>query len=364
MTLLGTRPEIIRLSILIERLDAAADHVLVHTGQNADESLSGRFFDELGVRPPDHHLGLGAEPGARPRAHLGARLGRVLSAVGDVLEHERPDRLVVLGDTDSALGALVAKRSGIPVVHLEAGNRCFDDRVPEEVNRRVIDHASDLLLPYTARSREHLLAEGVARPRILVMGNPIGEVLTRHRGRAEASDVLDRLGLRRRGYVLVTLHRQENVDVPDRLRALAAALTAVGDALGAPVVVSVHPRTADRLHVGGLAFDGEGVLSCPPFGFADFVALEAGARLVCTDSGTVQEECCLLGTPAITLRDVTERPETVECGSNVVCGVEPADVAAAARAQVGRTGWAPPPEYLVADASATAAGAVLGPLPA
>jgi UDP-N-acetylglucosamine 2-epimerase (non-hydrolysing) len=356
LTVLGTRPEIIRLSEIIRRLDDAADHVLVHTGQNRDASLSELFFAELGVRAPDHELELA--PG-----RLGDRLGAMFAGVDRILADERPDRVVVLGDTDSALTALLAKRAGIPVLHLEAGNRCFDDRVPEEVNRRVIDHLSDVLLPYTARSRDHLVAEGIPTGRITISGNPIAEVMARHAERIDASDVVSRLGLTPGEYGLATIHRQENVDHADRLGALAATLATVAQELGAPVVVSVHPRTADRLSRAGLAF-GDGIIASPPFGFADFVALEGAARLVCTDSGTVQEECCLLGVPAVTVRETTERPETVECGSNVVAGIEADQVLAAVRTQLGRGSWTPPAEYLLTDVSATVAGVVLGALPA
>lgn len=353
MTVLGTRPEIIRLSVLIERLDAACDHRLVWTGQNHDPSLADEVFRDLGVRAPDHRLEM---PVGAP---LGVRVGAVLAGVDALLVDRRPDRLVVLGDTDSALGAIMAKRRGVGVAHLEAGNRCFDDRVPEEVNRRIIDHASDLLLPYTARSREHLLAEGVPTRRITVMGNPILEVIERAAGAEAASDVLDRMGLTAGGYALATAHRQENVDDPARLAQIAAALEAVAGDLGMPVVLSVHPRTAARLAEAGLAIDGDRVIACPPFGFPDFLALERAARIVLTDSGTVQEEACLFGVPAVTIRDTTERPETVECGSNLVCGVEPEAVRAAVRTQLGRTPWSAPAEYLVRDASATALGAIL-----
>jgi UDP-N-acetylglucosamine 2-epimerase (non-hydrolysing) len=353
ITVLGTRPEIIRLSLLIERLDAEADHVLVHTDQNDDPMLSQQFFDELGVRPPDHHLGVVG-------TGLGRRVGQVLAGVEDLLRTERPDRLVVLGDTDSALAAFVAKRSGIPVVHLEAGNRCFDDRVPEEVNRRVIDHCSDLLLPYTARSRENLLAEGIAQDRIIVIGNPINEVMRRHEETRRATGVHARLGLERGRYAIVTAHRQENVDVPERLRSIGRALSLVAEHLDLPFVVSVHPRTRDRLAREGVSWDTARVRTCPPLGFNDFVALEEHACLALTDSGTVQEECCILGVPAVTIRDSTERPETVECGSNVVCGVDPDDVLAASLKQIVRKGWTVPPEYLATDVSAIAAGVALG----
>jgi UDP-N-acetylglucosamine 2-epimerase (non-hydrolysing) len=355
MTVLGTRPEIIRLGPSIERLDAACHHVLVHTGQNFTPELSDVFFEELGVRRPDHHLGVRGE-------RWGQRLGELLRATEEVLLAERPDRLVILGDTDGGLCAIVAKRMGVPVFHLEAGNRCFDDRVPEEVNRRVIDHASDVLLPYTARSRENLLREGVPAERVLVSGNPIREVLLRHAARIEASDVLARLGLCPRGYLLLTAHRQETVDVPERLRKLTAAVAAVSREHELPVVFPVHPRTRDRLTAAGVELDRTW-RTAPPLGFADFVHLERHARCVLTDSGTVQEECCLLGVPAVTLRDTTERPETVECGSNVLAGVEPEAVLRAARLALGGEPWTVPAEYLVGQASRAIAAIVLGPLP-
>lgn len=352
VTILGTRPEIIRLSILIEKLDRAVEHRLVHTGQNFDPALSDRFFAELGVRAPDLHLGIRAES-------FGEQVGRILAAADEVLRRERPDRLLVLGDTNSGLSALVAKRLGIPVVHLEAGNRCFDDRVPEEVNRRVIDHASDVLLPYTERSRANLLAEGIEARRVFVVGNPITEVLRRHEGRTLASDVHARIGVERGGYALATVHRAENVDDPERLRLVAAALDAVQRELGVAVVVSTHPRLASR--IDGLAIrSSAGVRFLPPFGFHDFVALERHARCVLTDSGTVQEECCILRVPNVTLRDVTERPETIECGSNVLAGVTPEAVVRGVRLALGREpSWTPPAEYLREDVSDACLGILL-----
>lgn len=355
LTILGTRPEIIRLSIMIERFDRTVDHVLVDTGQNQHHSLSTLFYDELGVRRPDRHLGVGPGP-------LGQRIGAIMAGVDEVLEHERPDRVVVLGDTDSALGAFVAKRRGIPVIHLEAGNRCFDDRVPEEVNRRVIDHFSDVLLPYTPGSRDNLLAEGIEPHRVIVSGNPINEVMRRHWDAIIASDVVERLGLRPGDYALATAHRQENVDDPARLELLARSLERVAELLEVPIVLSVHPRTADRLEASGVALGGT-VIALPPFGFVDFVALERSARLVCTDSGTVQEECCILDVPTVTVRDTTERPETVACGSNVVSGLEPDDVVAAARRQDGHSGWTAPEGYLDTDVSSRVAEVVAASAP-
>lgn len=353
LTVLGTRPEIIRLSLVIEQLDAACEHTVVFTGQNSDPSLSSIFFDQLGVRDPDVSLGVHG-------TGVGNRVGQILDGVERVIATRRPDRLVILGDTDSALCALVAKRAGVPVIHLEAGNRCFDDRVPEEVNRRVIDHCSDLLLAYTARSREHLLAEGIPARRAVISGNPIFEVLQRHAERRRASTVVGDLGLEPGAYVLVTAHRQENVDVPERLAMIGTALGTLGRALDLPVLVSVHPRTRDRLQRTGITWDEGRVRTCPPLGFHDFVALEESAALLVSDSGTVQEEGCILGVPAVTIRDTTERPETVECGSNVVAGVAPESVLAAARLQLGRTGWRVPPEYLAPDVSAVAAAYAIG----
>lgn len=382
LTLLGTRPEIIRLSRVIPLLDARCQHVLVHTGQNFDERLSDVFFAELGLRAPDHVLGI--------RGSFGAQLGCLLPECERLLVQHRPDRFLVLGDTNSALAALVAKRLGIPVYHMEAGNRCFDERVPEELNRRVVDHASDVLLPYTERSRQNLLREGIPPQKIYVTGNPIYEVLTHYAAQIGASDVLWRLGLAAGAYFLVTLHRAENVDQPERFSRLLEALGQLQAAYGVPVIVSTHPRTRQRLgrrHQppgGGHASPSENPLHespaaapphaalaaaalppdvrfCAPFGLFDFVALEQQARCVLTDSGTVQEECAILRVPNVTLRDVTERPETVECGSNLLAGSDPQQVLACVAAALARPRtWNPPPEYLVPDVSHTVAAIVLG----
>jgi UDP-N-acetylglucosamine 2-epimerase (non-hydrolysing) len=356
LTVLGTRPEIIRLSRLVERLDDGCEHVLVHTGQNHDAGLSDVFFAELGIRPPDHHLGVGG-------ATFAARIGQILERTEALLRAERPDRLLVLGDTDSGLAALVAKRLGIEVLHMEAGNRCFDDRVPEEVNRRVIDHASDVLLPYTEGSRRNLLREGIAPARILVTGNPIREVLDHHAAQIDdaAEATLAGLGVEPGGYLLLTAHRQETVDVEPRLRSLVAGVLAAAEAHDLPVVASVHPRTRSRLEAFGIPWGDARLRGGGTFPFFAFVALERHARCVLSDSGTVQEECCLLGVPSVTLRDTTERPETIECGSNVLAGVEPdAIVRATAAALAPRAPWTPPAEYLATDVSATVARIALG----
>ena len=361
LTLLGTRPEIIRLSRVIPLLDERCAHVLVHTGQNFDDRLSDVFFAELGLRAPDHVLGI--------RGGFGAQLGALFPECERLLEQHRPDCFLVLGDTNSALAALVAKRLGVLVCHMEAGNRCFDDRVPEELNRRVVDHASDVLLPYTERSRQNLLREGIPPQRIYVTGNPIYEVLTHYAPRIEASDVLGRLGLASGAYFLVTLHRAENVDQPERFARLLAALGQLQASYGVPVIVSTHPRTRHRLasrQAGGPHASSEGPLPpevrfCEPFGLFDFVALERHARCVLTDSGTVQEECAILRVPNVTLRDVTERPETLECGSNVLAGSDPQQVLSCVAAALARPkSWNPPPEYLVPHVSQTVAAIVLG----
>jgi len=353
LTIFGTRPEIIRLSEVIRVLDEFCTHVLVHTGQNQDPQLSDVFFADLGVRQPDHHLGVGSSEG------FAAQAAAILERCGAVLSAERPDRVLILGDTTSGLAAIVAARMQLPVYHMEAGNRCYDDRVPEEINRRIIDHSSTVLMPYTERSKENLVREGIERERIFVTGNPIFEVLTRHGKSIDGSPVLDRLDLRADQFLLVTLHRAENVDDPARLRRYFEALTSIGRTHSLPVLVSVHPRTADRLERGALRPAGLTLLK--PFGFFDFVKLEKAARAVLSDSGTVQEECSIFGVPNVTLRDVTERPETIECGSAVIGGSRIDDIERAlALALRTPSSWVPPPEYVVPNVSRTVAKIVLG----
>lgn len=362
MTVLGTRPEIIRLSRVVERLDRLCDHVLVHTGQNFDPRLSELFFDELGVRQPDHFLGVRGET-------FGAQIGAIITACERVMLDERPDRLLILGDTNSALSAVVAKRLGVPVYHMEAGNRCYDDRVPEEVNRRIVDHSSDVLLPYTERSRANLLREGIEGRRVYVTGNPILEVIEHYGSQIAASEVHERLGVEAGKYFLVTMHRAENVDVEGRLRSLIRSFGALRREYGLPVICSTHPRTRavmERFRVD--AGDDGGVRFCEPFGLFDFVALEKNAFCVLSDSGTVQEECCIFRVANVTIRDVTERPETIECGSNMLSGADPEAVLRCVRAVLEQKGeWSVPPEYLAGHVSRTVSKILLGyaaPLPA
>lgn len=355
-TIFGTRPEIIRLAPLLSRLDASCEHVTIHTGQNFDPRLSQLFLDELQVREPDHYLDV-RETG------FAAQAGAIIARAGEVFERERPQRLLVLGDTNSALSALSAKRLGIPVFHMEAGNRCYDDRVPEEVNRRVVDHASDVLLPYTEGSRRNLLREGIHPARIYVTGNPIAEVLQLHAEHIAASAVRASLDLAPRGYLLATLHRAENVDDPQRLAALFAALEQAAAACAVPVLVSVHPRTRARLADSRLQ-PGARVRLAEPFGFADFVALERDALCVLTDSGTVQEECAILRVPNVTLRDTTERPETLDCGANVLAGASPEAIVRCVHLAVGGSvDWRIPDEYSNFRVSETVQRLLLGKLP-
>lgn len=354
MTVLGTRPEIIRLSATIPLLDAHADHILVHTGQNYDDRLSRIFFDELGVRAPDVSLGVRA-------TSFGAQMGQILERTEALFREHRPDRVLVLGDTNSGLAALAARRLGIPVYHMEAGNRCYDDRVPEEINRRVIDHASTVLLPYTQRSRQNLLAEGIAGSRIYVTGNPIHQVIGRFAREIAASRALEESGVKAAGYFLVTAHRSENVDDPGRLRSLLEGLEALQQEYGYAVIYPVHPRTRSRAESAGIDLGKSAIRFLEPLGFFDFLRLAQNAFCILSDSGTVQEEACLFGVPNVTLRDVTERPETLECGSNILCGVEPVAMRNAVRLVTGaKPAWQPPKEYLEASVAETVCRIVLG----
>lgn len=354
MTVLGTRPEIIRLSRVIPLLDASATHILAHTGQNYDERLSAVFFDELGVRAPDEFMGVRAE---RPAAQI----AQILERSEALLLQHRPDRLLILGDTNSGMSAIVARRLGIPVYHMEAGNRCYDDRVPEEVNRRVIDHCSSVLMPYTERSRQNLLREGIAGDRIYVTGNPIRQVIDAYDSRISASTILGTLGLREKKYFLVTMHRAENVDVESRLRTLVDALRRLHLTYGHPVICSFHPRTRSQAEAFAVDVSGAGLRFLEPFGFFDFIRLERDAFCVLSDSGTVQEETCLFQVPNVTIRDVTERPETVECGSNYLSGVDVEAVTSAVEFVTTQTaGWAPPPEYLAEHVAETVCRIVTG----
>ncbi|MBI2242456.1 MAG: UDP-N-acetylglucosamine 2-epimerase (non-hydrolyzing) [Nocardioides sp.] len=308
------------------RLDATpgVEHVLVHTGQNYDYELNQVFFDDLGLRQPDHYL-------AVDTSTLGSVLGGVLIGVESVLACERPDAVLVLGDTNSCIAALMAKRMRIPVYHMEAGNRCFDENVPEETNRRLVDHVADFNLAYTEHARRNLLAEGLHPRRILVTGSPMREVLDKNRDRIDSSDVLKRLGLTEKEYFLVSAHREENVDSPHRLYALLDCLVSIRSVWGKRMIVSTHPRTRDRLGALEEKHNLEGIEFLEPFGFHDYNRLQADAFCVMSDSGTIAEESSMLGFPAITLRDAIERPEALDTGSIVMTGLNPRDVVRAVR---------------------------------
>src|SRR6056297_2560391 len=315
MTILGTRPEIIRLSRVMAQLDAYTDHVLVHTGQNWDYELNEVFFEDLGVRKPDHFLGTGG-------GTLGETLGNILIETEKGLLSERPDAVLILGDTNSAISAIMARRLKIPVYHMEAGNRSFDRNVPEETNRKLVDHVSDFNLVYTEHARRHLLSEGIAHRRIHLTGSPMREVLDHYRDRITASDILERLGLSSRGYFIASLHREENVDDRDRLRRLLGALNTLAAREDMPVIVSTHPRTRKRLEGLGDREVDPRVRFLPPFGFHDYNHLQMHARCAISDSGTIAEEASILGFPAITPRDSIERPEGLDVGCVIVTGID------------------------------------------
>lgn len=319
VTVLGTRPEIIRLSRVIARLDRTVEHVVVHTGQNYDHQLNQVFFDDLSLRAPDHYLGVDT-------SSLGRVLGETLIRTEEVLLAERPDAVLVLGDTNSSIAAVMAKRLRIPTYHMEAGNRCFDDNVPEETNRRLVDHVADFNLVYTEHARRNLLAEGLHPRRILLTGSPMREVLEHYRDRIDAATTPQDLGLTPQGYFLVSAHREENVDSPARLRALLDCLRAVHQTWGLPVLVSTHPRTRKRLAEAGDVSSIDGVRFAEPFGFHAYNRLQLDAACVLSDSGTIAEESAILGFPAITLRSSIERPEALDAGSIMMTDLDVGDV--------------------------------------
>lgn len=352
MTVVGTRPEIIRLAAVMRRLDATEgiEHVLVHTGQNWDHRLNRIFFDDMGLRLPDHVLDVDV-------TSLGATLGDILRKTEAVLAQERPDAFLVLGDTNSALSLIMAKRAKIPTYHMEAGNRCFDPNVPEETNRRLVDHTADFNLAYTEHARRNLLAEGLHPRRILVTGSPMAEVLASHREGIAASTALVDLGVGAGGYFLVSAHREENVDNPQRLSALLECLNAVAEQWSMPVLVSTHPRTRKRLEGLGSA-QADVPATHPlirfhePFGFLDYNRLQLDSACVLSDSGTIAEESTMLGFPAITLRSSVERPEALDTGAITMTDLDPTVVVAAVQLAKSRTsGPVRPADYQVMNTS-------------
>ncbi|MFA5392073.1 MAG: UDP-N-acetylglucosamine 2-epimerase (non-hydrolyzing) [Candidatus Paceibacterota bacterium] len=313
LTILGTRPEIIRLSLIIKKLDKIGiKNTVIHTGQNYDPKLSDIFFKDLDLREPDHYLEIKENT-------VGAQIGKIIEKSEDIILKEKPDLLLILGDTNSALSAISAARHKVPIMHMEAGNRCFDWRVPEEKNRVIIDHISDWLLPYTERSKENLVREGISSEFIFVSGNPIAEILEFYKNKIEKSDILNKLDLKKKDYFLVTAHREENVDDSKTLNTIIQGFNLVAEKFNKNLIFSIHPRTKSKLSNPKIKLSKKIKIS-EPFGFFDFVKLEKNALCVISDSGTVQEECSILKTPSVTIRETTERPETVECGSNILSG--------------------------------------------
>ena len=340
MTVVGTRPEIIRLSEVIKACDRYFDHVLVHTGQNWDYTLNQVFFEELGLRSPDHYLGVVGQT-------LGETMGNILAKSWEVLAQVRPDALLILGDTNSALAAISAKRMKIPIFHMEAGNRCFDQNVPEEINRKIVDHISDINLPYTEHSRRYLLSEGIRKEHIYVTGSPMPEVLHKHRQAIEGSCALAELGLEAGKYLLVSAHREENIDNESTFQSLMNAINASAEAYGLPVVYSAHPRSWKRIEERGFQFHPL-VRQLKPFGFFDYNKLQRNAFCVLSDSGTLSEESALLGFPAVLIRTSTERPEVLDKGTVIVGGVTQRDILQAV--ELSRAMWeAQEPTVLAAD---------------
>jgi UDP-N-acetylglucosamine 2-epimerase len=321
VTVVGTRPEIIRLSRAIPLLDKHFNHIFVNTGQNKDPMLSKVFFDELEIRTPDLYLDVDTST-------LGSVLGDTLAKIEKVFLEHKPDAVLILGDTNSAISAVLAKRMHIPVYHMEAGNRSFDENVPEETNRRLVDHVSDFNLPYTEHGRRNLLAEGLPPRRIMVSGSPMREVLDYYMQKIQASNILKTLDIEPQKYFLVSAHRQENVDSSERLKDLLETLKKVHETWGLPIMVSTHPRTRKQLESIPGYKETKGVVFHEPFGFVDYNKLQLNAKCVLSDSGTISEESIILGFPAVTIRDSMERPEALEFGGIVMSGLKANNVIA------------------------------------
>jgi UDP-N-acetylglucosamine 2-epimerase (non-hydrolysing) len=323
MVIVGTRPELIRLSLIIRKIKDYLDLLLVHTGQNYAHELNDVFFDDLGIPKPNYNLAVAG-------ATLAETLGNIIVKVDQVLEKEKPDAVLILGDTNSALSAIPAKRRKIPIFHFEAGNRCFDERVPEEINRKIVDHTADINLTYSAIAKENLLREGIPMDRVFNIGSPLFEILGHYREKILRSDILERLGLQERQFFVLSSHREENVDNPGRLAELRIALEAVLEEYSFPIVFSVHPRTERRLKDLGMDF-GSRVIHSKPFNYTDYVALQTHAFCVLSDSGTITEESSLLGFPAVNLRETHERHEGMEKAAVIMSGFSSKSILTAIR---------------------------------
>jgi len=353
MTIMGTRPELIRLSLIVKKLDKLCDQVLIHTGQNYDVNLNDVFVKQLGYRKMNYYL--------NAKGSFGEQVGIILSKLETIIPKEKPDAFLVLGDTNSGLGAIMAKRLGVRVFHMEAGNRCYDDRVPEENNRRIIDSQSDILLPYSERGRANLIRDGIAGERIYVTGNPIKEVLDHFMSQIDNSDIMQKLNLKPGKFFVITLHRAENVDQQEHLAKFVEAYNKIYDKYRLPMVWSVHPRTRKKLSEHPKLKTRKGIRISKPLGFFEFNNLQKNAYCVLSDSGTAQEECSILKVPVVTTRDVTERPETLEAGSNFISGGEPEDILRGIDVVTkSDNNWATPRDYLAQNVSDVVVRIVLG----
>ncbi len=316
VTVVGTRPEIIRLACVIQLFDKYTKHILVHTGQNYDYELNQIFFEDLELRKPDYFLNVNT-------SSLGHVLGETLIKIEEILDQEKPDAMLILGDTNASIAAIMAKRKHIPIYHMEAGNRSFDANVPEEINRKMIDHISDFNLVYTENSRRHLLSEGLSHRRVYLTGSPMYEVLHKYLPKIQSSNALSDLGLKAKEYFLVSVHREENVDFPENLKSIGVVLNTLADSYGLPIIVSTHPRTRKRIEMlEGFEFNPL-IQFLKPFGFSDYNYLQMNALCVVSDSGTISEESSILGFPAITIRNSMERPEAIDAGTIILSGFDP-----------------------------------------
>jgi len=318
ITVIGTRPEIIRLAEIIKLADKNYNHILVHTGQNYDYTLNEIFFEDLGLRKPNYFLGVAGN-------HLGETIGNVISKTYEVLVNEKPDALLVLGDTNSVLCTIAAKRLKIPIFHMESGNRCFDQNVPEEINRKISDHISDINLTYTEHSRRYLLSEGFRKDHIFVTGSPLYEVLLKYNEEIEKSNILEKLKLTKNNYFIVSAHREENIDLGNNFLKLSEALNAVAEKYNMPIIFSTHPRTLRQIGNKKINFHPL-ITNMPPFGFFDYVNLQKNAFCVLSDSGTISEESAMMKFPAVSIRTSTERPEAIDAGTIVLGGNSKNDV--------------------------------------
>lgn len=357
MTILGTRPEIIRLSCVMALLDKTVEHILVHTGQNYDYELNEVFFKDLNVRKPDYFMNVDT-------SSLGCVYGGILISTEEILRKEKPDAVLILGDTNSAISAIMAKRMKIPVYHMEAGNRCFDRNVPEETNRRIVDHIADFNLCYTEHARRHLISEGLPHRRIYVTGSPMREVLDTHMSRILSSHVLEDLKAKTGEYFLVSVHREENVDRSVNLLRLIEAMERMAAEYNLPVIVSTHPRTKKRLETLGKKNISKNIRFMKPFGFLDYVKLQMNARCVVSDSGTICEESSILNFPAITVRNAIERPEAIDAGSIIVTGLEPEVILKAIAVQISpdirKKECCVPDDYKITNTSERVVKLILG----